>query len=71
MKNHFLCTVDAEDNGAFDLSDDNESEEVVSGVLKGDPVLARNGHTWYPAKVVSQAGIRSEKQFLLRNQINE
>ena len=60
-KNLFLCTVDAEDKGAFDLSDDNESEEVVPAVLQGDPVLARNAHTWYPATVVSQAGICSKK----------
>ena len=61
-KNHFLCTVDAEDNGASDLPDDNESEEVEPGVLQGNPVLVRNGCTWCPAKVVSQAGIPSEKQ---------
>ena len=59
--NQFLCTVDAKDKGAFDLSDDNESEEVVPAVLQGDPVLARNAHTWYPATVVSQAGICLEK----------
>ena len=57
--NHFLCTVD---NGASDLSDDNESEEAEPGVLQGDPVLARNGRTWCPAKVVAQAGIPLEKQ---------
>ena len=61
-KHQFLCTVDAEDKGAFVLSDDNESEEVVPAVLQGDPVLARNGHTWCPTKVVAQAAIPSEKQ---------
>ena len=60
-KHQFLCTVDTKDNGAFDLSDDNESEEVVPAVLQGDPVLARNAQTRYPATVVSQADICSKK----------
>ena len=60
-RNNFLCTLDAEDNGASDLPYDNESEEVEPGVLQGDPVLARNGGTWCLAEAVSQAGIPSEK----------
>ena len=60
-KNHFLCTVDAEYNGASDLPNDNESEEIDPIVLQGDPALARNGCAWCPIKVVAQAGIQSEK----------
>ena len=48
-KNQFPCTVDAEDDGVPDLSGENGSEEVVPGVTQGDPVLAKNGCTWYPA----------------------
>ena len=66
-KNFFHCTVDAEVDGASDLSGDSGSEEVVPGVTQGDPVLARNGCTWSPAGVISQAGIPSEEQFLFRS----
>ena len=46
-KNFFHCTVDAEVDGASDLSGDSRSEELVPGVTQGDPVLARNGRTRY------------------------
>ena len=68
--NYFLCTSDAKDDGACDLSGYCGSEEVVPGVTLGNPVLARNGCIWYPANVTSQAGRQSEKQFLFRNHIN-
>ena len=70
-KNYFLCTADAKDEGASDMSGDSGSDEVVPEVTQGDPVLTRNGRTWYPAEVISQAGIPSEKLFLSRNHINE
>ena len=70
-KNYFLRTADTEDDDASDLTGDSGSDEVVSGVTQGDPVLRRNGRTWYPAEVISQAGIPSEKLFLFRNYINE
>ena len=66
-KNQFPCTVDAEDDGVPDLSGENGSEEVVPGVTQGDPVLARNGRTWYPVEVISQGRIPSEKLFLFRS----
>ena len=43
----------------------------MPGVTQGDPVLTRNGRTWYPVEVISQAGIPSEKLFLYRNHIDE
>ena len=69
--NFFLYTACAEDDGASDLSGDSGSEEVVPGVTQGDPVLTRNGCTWYQVEVTSQARIPSEKLFLSRNHINE
>ena len=36
-KNYFLCTADAEDDDASDLTGDSRSDEVVPGVTQGDP----------------------------------
>ena len=69
-KNYFLCTADAEDDDASDLTGNSRSDEVVPGVTQGDPVLTRNGHTWYTAEVIYEAGIPSEKLFLFRRLIN-
>ena len=64
-KNYFLYTADAEDDDASDLTGDSGSYEVVPGVTQGDPVLIRNGRTWYAAEVISQAAIPSENNFYL------